>query len=482
MRRGSCRTGLGVAAALALGVGASPANGVERFAAPDGVPSTSCLIAAPCDIQSAVEGAVANDVKAGDVVTLLPGNAPYVAGAAADDRITINKDIDVRGAPGQPRPMLTSGSSEGGIFMQADGSSLKRLEIIHTQVPAGATDALTLGNDVDVEQVIARSATGSAASAGCTINAGTNASPSIRDSVCVSTDPDPAPDATDTTGLSIVQNAAGSATVLVRNVTAIGAKFGLALDAGAGASLTVTVTSTILMGGTTDVRSEGFGNAPMTIDHSNYDTHARLGNGTLTSPGTGTNQEILPVFADGDFHQASNSPTIDNGSGAAGLGSGDIDDEPRCMGSVPDIGADEFTLGSCDVDGDGVPNINDACPNEAGPASNAGCQPTTPPPDETSPDNSPGDTRAPQTSITKGPKARITSTKALFRFASNEPGSSFECKLDKARWKVCRPPQKLTGLDRGEHSFRVRAVDPAGNVDKSPARRNFKIESKRKRR
>ncbi len=470
-----CRAGLGVAAALALGAGASPANAVERFAAPDGVPSAACLIATPCDIQSAVEGAVASDVNAGDVVTLLPGNAPYAAGAAADDRIIINKDIDVRGAPGQPRPVLTSASSEGGIFMQADGSSLKRLEIIHTGPENGGADALTLGNDVDVEQVIARSATASTTATGCTVNAGTNASPSLRDSVCVSTH-------TDTTGLSIVQAAAGSATVLVRNVTAVGAKFGLALNAGAGASLTVTVTSTILMGGTTDVRSEGFGNAPMTIDHSNYDTHAQLGSGTLTPHGTGTNQVIPPVFADGDFHQASNSPTIDNGSSAAGLGSGDIDGEPRCMGSVPDIGADEFTLGSCDVDGDGIPNISDACPSEAGPVSNAGCQPAPAPPGETPPDTTRDDVKAPQTSITNGPRARLSRSRTIFRFASNEPGSSFECKLDKAKWKVCRPPLKLKRLDRGGHIFRVRAIDPAGNADRSPARRSFKVEPKRRKR
>lgn len=53
--------------------------------------------------------------------------------------------------------------------------------------------------------------------------------------------------------------------------------------------------------------------------------------------------------------------------------------------------------------------------------------------------------------------------KATFAFSSNEPGGTFECKVDKAKFKPCESPLKLKKLKREKHHFQVRAVDANGN-------------------
>jgi hypothetical protein len=50
-----------------------------------------------------------------------------------------------------------------------------------------------------------------------------------------------------------------------------------------------------------------------------------------------------------------------------------------------------------------------------------------------------------------------------FKFVSDLPVSTFECKLDKAPWRRCASPQTVRGLAPGKHVFRVRAMDAAGN-------------------
>ena len=65
--------------------------------------------------------------------------------------------------------------------------------------------------------------------------------------------------------------------------------------------------------------------------------------------------------------------------------------------------------------------------------------------------------------------------KATFRFASAEKGSTFQCKLDRKKFKPCTSPKTYKKLKRGKHVFRVKARDRAGNVDKTPIVRRFRI-------
>lgn len=82
------------------------------------------------------------------------------------------------------------------------------------------------------------------------------------------------------------------------------------------------------------------------------------------------------------------------------------------------------------------------------------------------------DKKAPETTIVK---KKIKGRTAKFRFVSSEAGSTFQCKLDKRPFKPCRSPKKYKRLKPGKHVFEVRAIDAAGNKDKTPAKRRFRV-------
>jgi hypothetical protein len=83
------------------------------------------------------------------------------------------------------------------------------------------------------------------------------------------------------------------------------------------------------------------------------------------------------------------------------------------------------------------------------------------------------DRKPPNTRIKGGTRGTTRSRTARFRFISTEKRSRFECKLDKKRFARCRTPKIYKQLRRGRHTFQVRAVDRAGNVDLTPARRTW---------
>ena len=83
------------------------------------------------------------------------------------------------------------------------------------------------------------------------------------------------------------------------------------------------------------------------------------------------------------------------------------------------------------------------------------------------------DTVAPDTSFIKKAPKRFFKQKVKFKFVSTEPGARFKCRLDNLPWRSCSSPFKY-GVKRGKHRLLVRAVDAAGNADRSPARFKFK--------
>jgi large repetitive protein len=86
------------------------------------------------------------------------------------------------------------------------------------------------------------------------------------------------------------------------------------------------------------------------------------------------------------------------------------------------------------------------------------------------PDNTP-----PETTIDSGPAAETLSTSASIAFSSSQEFSTFECSLDNGAFTACTSPKQLSGLAVGEHKLRVRATDPAGNVDQSPAEHVWRV-------
>jgi hypothetical protein len=90
-----------------------------------------------------------------------------------------------------------------------------------------------------------------------------------------------------------------------------------------------------------------------------------------------------------------------------------------------------------------------------------------------------GETDPPETTIDKKPKKKTGSRRAKFKFSSDEPGSTFECKLDRKDFKSCTSPYNKK-VGRGKHTFRVRAIDAAGNVDPTPAKYKWTVKRKRK--
>jgi hypothetical protein len=80
------------------------------------------------------------------------------------------------------------------------------------------------------------------------------------------------------------------------------------------------------------------------------------------------------------------------------------------------------------------------------------------------------DTTLPTTTISAAPAATTTITSATFSFSANEVSATFECALDGAAFTSCASPITYTGLSLSLHTFAVRAIDQAGNVDATPAR------------
>ena len=75
----------------------------------------------------------------------------------------------------------------------------------------------------------------------------------------------------------------------------------------------------------------------------------------------------------------------------------------------------------------------------------------------------------PNTTFTKVPRRSTSSPRAKLKFIASTPGSTFKCKVDRKAWKSCSSPLMLKNLKRGTHVVLVRATDPSGLVESSPA-------------
>jgi hypothetical protein len=491
---------LSIAAAFALLLSAafaSPAAAVERFASASGVNTGNCQNTVgnpPCNITRAVNLAAASDV----VTAMNDGDL------VATTQLNFPADITLRGAPGGPPPRIVSDQASA-ISLGDTGSEMRDIRLEHTNTTGTALIAQT---GTTVQRVFVRSVGVNA----CSLR--DNAL--IRDSVCWNVF------ATLHHGLAVSSIDATPSNVTARNVTAISTGTGNGVRStafGSGDSALDARNVIAQSAGSFDVQAVGstdpLGQASVTLGNSNYDsagTTSNAGGATVTPTGAATIQGAPPIFVDaanGDFHQMQGSPTVNAGSAAVSfLGTLDFEGEARNQDGAPDIGADELvptppettitsgpsgtiaeTDASFDFSSSQAGTFQCALDGgEFGPCSGPGASHSFSGLAEGAhlfrvralnqnliPDPSPAtreftvalphaDTDPPTAEITKGPPNRTEREKAKFKFISDEPGSTFECKLDRKPYKACASPRRYRNLDEKKHKFFVRATDPAGNT------------------
>ena len=71
----------------------------------------------------------------------------------------------------------------------------------------------------------------------------------------------------------------------------------------------------------------------------------------------------------------------------------------------------------------------------------------------------------PTGTIDSGPSGTATSPDATFELSSDDPGATFECKLDDGNWTPCTSPASFQDLPDGEHTFSFRATGDGGTSE-----------------
>ncbi len=87
------------------------------------------------------------------------------------------------------------------------------------------------------------------------------------------------------------------------------------------------------------------------------------------------------------------------------------------------------------------------------------------------------DTVTPNTSITSAPSSTRL-TRPTFKFVRSPlaDAGTFNCRMDTGAWVTCSSPWlPASALKKGTHTFRVAAIDWAGNIDATPATKTFRV-------
>ena len=90
------------------------------------------------------------------------------------------------------------------------------------------------------------------------------------------------------------------------------------------------------------------------------------------------------------------------------------------------------------------------------------------------------ETTPPDTTITAGPGGVVANAAATFTFTGSDnitppAGLTFEVSLDGGAFTPASSPKSDTGLAESLHTFKVRAIDAAGNADPTPATRYWSV-------
>jgi hypothetical protein len=509
---------------LLLLLGAANAVAATRFAAPGAIGTAPCEDERnPCPLFTAAAASTA-----GDDVVLAPGEYTDTAGdLGPSNTIVMKSDVSLHGEAGKPRPVIAL-AHEGPALVVVSEDTVSHLEIDSSvarpliSVGAGVVeDLIARGgreNSVVCSQSggIIRDSACLSSGLGATalgISSSGNASllAQVRNVTAVST--------------------GGQSFGMRYEAAAFGGNASIDVDAGSVIARGAGTGKDVVAEG------KAGADVNVTLQHSDFETFetSSSGGGTasVTEPGTGTNITATPLLAADGIHELPGSPTVDKGAidGLSGLT--DIDGQPRALGASADIGADELpettstavvcapaalatgkastcTATVADTTGPTAPSgqVDLASDGQGAFGSTAGCALTPAGPNTAScqltytptqagsgthkitasyrgdlnHEESRGSTqiqvsaqaKAPKTTLKRKPRPRTAGRLAIFSFASDQAGSSFQCKLDRKPFRSCRSPFKAR-VKPGRHTFRVRAVGPTGIADPTPALFRWKV-------
>ena len=425
-----------LAATLSL-VPAFTAAAATRYAAPGGTGKDPCANPAnPCPVFVAADRDVRTTIKAGDVVELAPGTyyADHEGEFGLVPSVKLPEGVTVRGEPGKRRPVIIALANESyGPFWVPTGAEVANVEIRNR---SGYGPAISVSGGT-IDRVIARSTTDNEHT--CQLTSGI-----VRNSACFNSGGASAIGANVLPGDSISRSFLRNSTFVATGPGSIGMDFiyyagMIEIDAiGVVAKGEAKdIVARALKGDTEAIPGLGPRKAPtmkLELRASSYATiatePAKTARISITPPGANGNITAMPLLANDNLHQLPGSPTIDKGMVDGVSGPLDIDGQLWPVDTAPDIGADEFAPFA-------------ALPRNSPPATKVSWpQPKRP--------------------------IRTPGRRVEFAFGSSDVGSRFECKLDRRPYRACASPyRRKVGL--GEHEFRVRAVDPQGLADRTPA-------------
>ncbi|HET6998638.1 MAG TPA: calcium-binding protein [Solirubrobacterales bacterium] len=172
------------------------------------------------------------------------------------------------------------------------------------------------------------------------------------------------------------------------------------------------------------------------------------------------------------YHAAAGGDTILANSGDADPVIDCGEDVDRALVDHPEYG-DAAPI-DCEIVREADPNSFQLLPGFPTPIP----PPPPPPPVATLP-GPPAGRMPPRTVILARPPAVMKTNKArrrvVVRFTASEPGATFQCKLDRKQYRACVSP-RVYSLTRGSHAIRIRAIDAAGNADRTPATVRVRIQ------
>lgn len=519
---------LAIAAIAALSLaGVADAAAATRFAKPQGTGSAPCTDPAnPCTLFLAADSR-AGVAQSGDEVVLAPGTyGDADLGPSTEQKLTVKEGVSIHGDPTKPRPLIAASGSR--VLVEIRNGTISHLQLQNS----GAGAALhVLGGAV--EDVIASARGG----AGCEISdAASTTPPIIRGSVCLTSAEGNTAALSTEVSTEVLRNVTAIATGQKETFGAIFSDPGFVRTRIDAKSVIVEGPGTDILASVDENNTDSIIELKNSDYDSTRIEVANGAGATVTQPGTNGNIQAAPKLAADGFHELPGSPTIDAGIVDSESATLDVDRQPRALGAGADIGADELgqsasslrcspaslppaggvstcivTLsdpsagqlppaGTVTFTATGAGALGAAsCALKTDPATGkASCQVTYTPKaasgSHTIAAAYPGDllhgssqavatvtdsgagglSAAPQTRIVKKPKKRSAQSRASFRFASDQPRSTFECKLDKKPFRRCGPSFAVK-VKPGRHTLKVRAVSAKGIKDPTPATFRWRV-------